>query len=164
MSPLAEGWVSPDWSSMSGGDLKAHLLAVRDLAEGYVSGPLPFEEGHPIQLNDDGTIEMPEQAAEKHGHIVWRNYPVPGQPQAVPVNLHFDALIEKLKYLRNRARENVNIQVFPGGFLLEMVLVAEGPNGEAVRIQAGMIHFLNQKLELVRLHEYIDSVEMEALL
>ena len=164
MSPTTEGWIPPDWNSMSGGALKAHLLAVRDLAEGYVSGPLPFEEGHPIQLNDDGTIEMPEQAAEKHGHIVWRNYPVPGQPQAVPVNLHFDALIEKLKYLRNRARENVNIQVFPGGFLLEMVLVAEGPNGEAVRIQAGMIHFLNQKLELVRLHEYIDSVEMEALL
>ena len=164
MSPTAEGWTPPDWSSMSGEDLKAHLVAIRDLAEGYVSGPLPFEEGHAIQLNDDGTIQMPEQPAGKHGHIVWRNYPVPGQPQAVPSSRHFDALINKLKYLRNRAREDVNIQVFPGGFLLEMVLAAEGPNGEAVRIQAGMIHFLDDQLELVRLHEYIDSVEMEALL
>ena len=164
MSPTAEGWVPPDWSSMSGEDLKTHLGAIRDLAEGYVSGPLPFEEGHPIQLTDDGTIEMPEQTDGKHAHIVWRNYSVPGQPQAVTANLHLEALIDKLKYLRNRGREDVNIQVFPGGFLLEMVLAADGPNGEAVRIQAGMIHFLNQDLELVRLHEYIDSVDMEALL
>ena len=164
MSPTAEGWTPPDWRSMSGEDLKAHLVAIRELAEGYVSGPLPFEEGHAIQLNDDGTIQMPEQPAGKHGHTVWRNYPVPGQPQAVPSSRHFDALIDKLKHLRNRAREDVNIQVFPGGFLLEMVLAAKGPNGEAVRIQAGMIHFLDDQLELVRLHEYIDSVEMEALL
>jgi len=27
-----------------------------------------------------------------------------------------------------------------------------------------MVHFLNDDLELVRLHEYIDSVEMQALL
>ena len=164
MSPKAEGWIPPDWNSMSGEDLKAHLVAVRELAQGYVSGPLPFEDGHPIQLNDDGTIEMPEQADGKHAHIVWRNYAVPGQPQAVSANLHFDALIDKLKYLRNRKREDVNIQVFPGGFLIEMVLAAEGPNQEAVRIQAGMIYFLNQNLELVRLHEYIDSVDMKALL
>lgn len=154
----------PDWQSMSGDDLKARLTAIGELAEGYVSGPLPFEDGHPIQLNDDGTIQMPEAAPGKHGHTVWRNYSVPGQPQAVPSSLHFEALIDKLKYLRNRKREDVNIQVFPGGFLLEMVLAAEGPDGQPVRIQAGMVHFLNDDLELVRLHEYIDSVEMQALL
>ncbi|MDA3040933.1 MAG: hypothetical protein O3C27_15670 [Actinomycetota bacterium] len=125
---------------------------------------MPFEEGHPIQLNDDGTIQMPERSHGQHTHTVWRNYPVRGQPQAVPSSLHFEALIDKLKYLKNRKREDVNIQVFPGGFLLEMVLAAEGPGGEPVRIQAGMIHFLNEKLELVRLHEYIDSVEMQSLL
>ena len=76
MSPIAEGWVSPDWSSMSGGDLKAHLLEVRELAEGYVSGPLPFEEGHPIQLNDDGSIEMPEQTEGLvRGFQLWLNLP-----------------------------------------------------------------------------------------
>ena len=164
MPPAAEGWTKPDWQLMSGDELKARLTAIREVAEGYVTGPLPFEEGHPIQLNDDGTIQMPERPPGHAGHTVWRNYPVPGQPQAVPSSLHFEALIDKLKYLRNREREEVNIQVFPGGFLLEMVLAAEGPDGEPVAIQAGMIHFLNDDLELVRLHEYIDSVDMQALL
>lgn len=164
MSPAPEGWSPPDWSAMSGDDLKEHLAAVREVAEKHVTGPLPFEDGHPIQLNDDGTIEMPEQPPGKHGHTVWRNYAVAGQPQSVPSSQHFDALIGKLKYLKNRKREDVNIQPFPGGFLLEMVLVAEGPAGEPVRIQAGMIYYLNDDLELVRLHEYIDSVDMQALL
>lgn len=149
---------------MSGEDLKAHLAAIQEKAEASVRGPLPFEEGHPIQLNDDGTVRMPDMPAGAHSHIVWRNYAVEGQPQAVSADLHFDALIDKLKYLRNRERQDVNIQAFPGGYLLEMVLAAEGPNGEPVRIQAGMIYFLNENLELVRLHEYIDSVDMQALL
>ena len=162
--PAAEGWTPPDWQSMPGEDLKRHLAAIREKAEASVSGPLPFEEGHPIQLNDDGTVRMPDMPAGAHSHIVWRNYAVAGQPQAVSADLHFDALIDKLKHLRNRERQDVNIQVFPGGYLLEMVLAAEGPDGEPVRIQAGMIYFLNENLELVRLHEYIDSVDMQALL
>jgi hypothetical protein len=149
---------------MSGEDLKQHLAAIQAKAEASVSGPLPFEEGHPIQLNDDGTVRMPDMPAGKHSHIVWRNYAVEGQPQAVSADRHFDALIDKLKYLRNRKRQDVNIQVFPGGYLLEMVLAAEGPGGEPVRIQAGMIYFLDENLDLVRLHEYIDSVDMQALL
>lgn len=164
MSPAPQGWSPPDWQTMSGDELKKHLAAIREVAEHHVSGPLPFEEGHAIQLNDDGSIQMPEQPPGRQPHTVWRNYPVAGQPQAVPSNLHFEALIDKLKYLRNRKREDVNIQVFPGGFLLEMVLAAEGPEGEPVRIQAGMVHYLNDDLELVRLHEYIDSVEMQSLL
>lgn len=162
--PAAEGWTRPDWRSMSGEELKHHLAAIQEKAEASVSGPLPFEEGHPIQLNDDGTVRMPDMPAGKHSHIVWRNYAVDGQPQAVSADQHFNALIDKLKYLRNRERQDVNIQVFPGGYLLEMVLAAEGPNGEPVRIQAGMIYFLDENLELIRLHEYIDSVDMQALL
>jgi hypothetical protein len=93
---------------------------------------------------------------------VWRNYRPCGQPEEVVRSRHLQAFA--LDRFSTRHREDERTYPFPGGFAHEMTWVGVRNDGQQARITSFLVYFVDAQHRVVRLHEYVNSVEVVAVL
>jgi hypothetical protein len=137
---------------MSPSEFKRYLERLDDHVHAHLAGRPPAGRAAAGDLRD-------KQPADP---VYWRNFPVVDQPEELSRADHIAAF--DLERIAGRERADERVHVFPGGFVLEMTWTGTAPGGGPVRARAGMLHFLDENLHLVRVHEYLDSAEVAPLL
>jgi hypothetical protein len=146
------GWARPAWRAMSPEDFKSSLERVDDHVRAHLAGRPPPGLAAAGDLNRRQPVDP----------IYWRNFAVAGQPEELSRSEHIAAF--DLERISGRERSDERVQIFPGGFVLEMTWTGLTPDGLPVRARAGMLHLLDDDLHLVRVHEYLDAAEVAPLL
>ena len=153
--PLPDGWNPPDLASMTNDELREHLEEMRAIGESYA-------EGYETRRNG-GRAPITVPRGERDMRI-FRNYRVRNQADEVPSDEHLSGeAADHWDKFAEIWQEDVVVNPFPGGFVFEATYCFKAPSGEEVRSKGALIWYVNEEGRPVRLHEYMDSREADAI-
>lgn len=149
--PQPIGWDEPDWKSMSGDDLRDHLVQMRAIGESY------------LQLNSHGNVPPTEDLWQEWlkggvpGLRAWHLQLPGGEPGPREVDVA-DLVAGTRGFEMRHTQTDVNIHPFPGGCLYEQTAHYELPNGTHLVMCGVHIFHADSAGKMMRLHTYYESM------